>query len=89
MSGTRVTTMSDPLIAPRTQAHQEDAEHDDDARTASLWPFIRTADVTLVRAMIEPTDRSIPPEITTIAWATAANAMGRAPIARFWSSGAP
>ena len=28
--------------------------------------------MTLVRAIIEPTERSIPPEITTIAWATAA-----------------
>ena len=46
----------------------------------SAWSFISTADVTLVSAIIEPTDRSIPPEMTTIAWATAANAIGRAPI---------
>ena len=55
----------------------------------SPWSCIRTAEVTLVSAMIEPTDRSMPPEMTTIAWATAANAIGRAPIARFWISGAP
>ena len=38
--------------------------------------------MTLARAIIEPTDRSIPPEITTIAWATAANAIGRMSIER-------
>ena len=43
----------------------------------SPWSFISTADVTLVSAMIEPTDRSMPPEMTTIAWATAANAIGQ------------
>ena len=46
----------------------------------SLWPFIRTADTTLVKAIIDPTDRSMPPEITTIAWATAARALGRIEI---------
>ena len=43
---------------------------------SSLWPFIRDAAMTLVRAIIEPIERSIPPEMTTIAWATAASASG-------------
>ena len=45
--------------------------------------------MTLVSAIIEPTDRSMPPEMTTMAWATAANASGRAPIARPWIWAAP
>ena len=36
------------------------------------------AAVTLVRAIIEPIDRSMPPEMTTMAWATAAIASGNA-----------
>ena len=60
-------------------------------RTAntSLWPCIRTAAVTLVSAIIGPTERSMPPEITTIVWATAAKASGRRAIARPWTLGAP
>jgi len=55
----------------------------------SLWPFIRTADTTLVRAIIEPIDRSIPPAITITAWATAARALGRIEMPRAWMPGAP
>ena len=51
---------------------------------SSDWPFIRTAATTLVRAIIDPIDRSRPPEMTTIAWATAARASGRTEIARPW-----
>jgi hypothetical protein len=32
-----------------------------------LWPSIKDAEITLVRAIIEPIDRSIPPAMTTIA----------------------
>ena len=52
--------------------------------TPSPWPSSRTAAVTPVSDMIEATDRSIPPEMTMIAWAIAANATGRTPIARPW-----
>ena len=52
---------------------------------SSLWPFISEAAMTLVSAIIEPTDRSIPPEITTMACATAARASGRAEMARPWT----
>ncbi len=45
-------------------------------------PFMRTAAMTLVKAMIDPIERSIPPEMTTIAWATAASARGSTEIAR-------
>jgi hypothetical protein len=38
------------------------------------------ADATLISAITEPTDRSIPPEITTVAWAIAANASGIVPM---------
>ena len=84
MSGTRVTTMSDPLIAPTTSPSSEHAEDDEDGDAVAL-AFIRTAAVTLVSAIIEATDRSMPPEMTTIAWATAANATGSTPIARPWT----
>ena len=50
---------------------------------------MRTAAVTLVNAIIEPIERSIPPEITTMAWATAASARGSAPMARPWIPCAP
>ena len=41
-----------------------------------------TAAMTFVSAMTEPIDRSIPPEITTIAWPAAANATGSEAMAR-------
>ena len=50
---------------------------------------MRTAAVTPVRAIIDPTDKSIPPEMTTTACATAARARGKTEIARPWSPGAP
>ncbi len=42
------------------------------------------AATTLVRAIIDPIERSIPPEITTMAWAVAARARGRTEFARPW-----
>ena len=51
---------------------------------SSLWPFIRVAETTLVSAIIEPIERSMPPAITTMAWATAARTSGRTDVARPW-----
>ena len=45
---------------------------------SSLAPFISAAAVTFVNAIIEPTDRSMPPAMTTTVWAAAANATGSA-----------
>ncbi len=56
---------------------------------SSLWPFIAVAATTLVNAIIEPIDRSIPPEMTTIACATAARASGSTEIARPWTPVTP
>ena len=47
------------------------------------------AEITLVRAMIEPIERSIPPEMTTIACPTAASARGSTALARPWMPGGP
>ena len=47
------------------------------------------ADTTLVSAIIEPIERSIPPAITMTAWATAASARGRTEIARPWMPATP
>ena len=41
---------------------------------SSLAPFISTAAVTLVTAIIEATERSMPPPMTTIACAATAKA---------------
>jgi hypothetical protein len=47
----------------------------------SLPSCMSRAAVTLVRAMTDPTERSIPPEMTATACATAASATGKAAIA--------
>ena len=52
-------------------------------------PSIRVAATTLMSAICEPTDRSMPPEMTTIAWATAARASGRTEMARPWTPVTP
>ena len=83
MSGTRVTTMSEPLIAPRGRPQHQDAEDEDDAELLAL-ALHEGGRVTPVSDMIEATDRSIPPAMTMIAWATAANASGSTQIARPW-----
>ncbi len=60
-------------MAPSSESQQQrtsdDHRHGD---ASSLFLFISAAAVTLVKAIIEPTDRSMPPAMTTIAWATAA-----------------
>jgi hypothetical protein len=48
-----------------------------------------TAATTLVRAIIDPIDRSMPPEMTTMAWATAARASGSTEMPRPWMPGTP
>ena len=88
MSGTFVTTTRAPLIAPTTSPSPRTATTTP-TPNRSPWPFIRTAEVTLASAIIEPTDRSMPPEMTTIVWATAANAIGRIAIARPWIAAGP
>ncbi len=50
---------------------------------------MRLAESTFDTAIIEPTERSMPPLITTIAWAVAAIASGKAPSARDCTSKAP
>ena len=57
-------------------------------RSASsvLMSIIHRAETTFMRPIRLPTERSIPPEMTTTAWAIAAKQSGRAPIARVWKS---
>src|SRR5690606_10256720 len=55
----------------------------------SLRPSIRAAETTLVSAIIEPTERSMPRAMTTTAWATEANASGITEMARPWIPEAP
>jgi hypothetical protein len=77
MSGTRVSTMSAPLMAPnkRPRARMSGTTR---IANSSLAPSIRTAAVTLVSAIIDAIDRSTPPAMTTMVCAAAANAKGRA-----------
>ena len=77
MSGTRVITMSAPLIAPSTRPISSTKAPPRFANS-SLLPSMRVAAVTLVSAIIEAIDRSTPPAITTIAWPAAAKAKGSA-----------
>ncbi len=51
---------------------------------SSLWPFIVSAATTLVSAIIDAIERSIPPAMTMTACATAANASGSTALARRW-----
>ena len=88
MSGTRVMTTRAPLMMPRIRPRTRTPRTTGTAN-ASGWSFMSTAAVTLVSAIIEPIDRSMPPEMTTMAWATAAIASGSAPMARPWSWAAP
>ena len=44
------------------EAEQEDADRRRRRRTPRDWPFMRTAATTLARAIIEPIERSIPPD---------------------------
>ena len=71
MSGTRVMTMRKPLNAPRQKPSPSTSGMTTNANS-SLAPLISTAAVTLVTAIIEAIERSMPPAITTIACAATA-----------------
>ncbi len=49
-----------------------------------LWLLISEAATTLVKAIIAAIERSMPPEMTTIACATVASASGAAAMDRAW-----
>ena len=66
MSGTRVTTTSMPLIAADQDAQHDHADDDDEPDLFRL-ALHRDAATTLVSAIIDPIERSIPPEMTTTA----------------------
>ena len=51
---------------------------------SSLCPRIEAAATTFVRAIMAPMERSIPPDMTTMAWATAASARGAIEMANPW-----
>jgi hypothetical protein len=80
MSGTRLTTTSTPLTVPiaTPMASTSSTTSTDPSGLASTS---NTAAITFVSAITEPIERSIPPEITTIACPTAANATGSAAMA--------
>ena len=82
MSGTLVRTTRAPLTAPSTRPRAS-TPTTTTTPNSSLWPFICVAQTTLVSAIIDPMERSIPPPMTTTACATAASASGNPPIARF------
>ncbi len=80
MSGTRLMTTRKPLISPMTMPMSRTSSTTGTDSSGALRRS--TAEITFVSAMTEPIDRSIPPEITTIACPAAANATGREAIAR-------
>ena len=88
MSGTRVTTTRLPLMAPRARPRNRTAITTT-TPNSSDWPFMSVAETTLVKAINAPTERSMPPEMTTMAWPTAARASGRTEIARPWTPVTP
>ncbi len=88
MSGTRVMTTSEPLTAPSSRPSAR-TPRTTMTPNSSLWPFIWEAATTLVNAIIDPIERSIPPEITMIACAAAASASGRTELASPWIPATP
>ena len=88
MSGTRVMTTRPPLMTPSTTPSARVAATAT-MPNSSLAPVMSTAAVTFVSAIIEPIDRSMPPAMTTTAWATAAKATGSAARASESSPAAP
>ena len=92
----RVTTMSGHARADDDRAvdpaeHQTEDEHaGDDRDTGRVGLAVhRDAATTLVSAIIDPIDRSIPPLMTMTAWATAARASGRTDVPRPWTGIGP
>jgi hypothetical protein len=80
MSGTRVSVISAPLIAPIPRPMKRISGTTRKAYS-SLAPSIMVAEATLVSAIIEAMERSTPPAITTTVWAAAANPKGSAALA--------
>ena len=87
MSGTRVTTTRPPLMAPRTRPRSSTPTATTDAELRALALHRRPRQRRSSAPSCEPIERSIPPEMTTIAWATAARASGRTEMARPWTPG--
>ena len=80
MSGTRLITTSVPFTRPMRMPMMSTTRT---IGTESSGALSRsTAEMTFVNAMTDPIDRSIPPEITTIACPAAANATGSEATAR-------
>ena len=89
MSGTLVTTTSPPLMAPSSIPSSSTPMTITTAVPSPGLSFMRVAATQLVSAIWALTDRSMPPEMTTTAWATAARASGSTPVAvlaRLWRS---
>jgi len=87
-SGMRDIATINPFSAPRTAPSIRTMT----ASKSDCWKVawcIRLAESTLATAICEPTERSIPPLITTIDWAAAAMARGRAPSPSDWMSNEP
>ena len=88
MSGTLVKTTRAPLIKPRVRPRTSTITTTP-MPNCSLWPFIMVAHTTLVSAIIDPIERSIPPLMTMTACATAASASGRTDVPRPWTGIGP
>ncbi len=73
MSGTPDAVITTPVSVDRatvtTSTSAPSARH-----VPNPWSSIQSADRQLANTIIEPTDRSMPPEITTTPWAMATNA---------------
>ena len=88
MSATRVQTMRTPLTAPRNMPSAS-TPMATPTPISSLRPSIWVAATMLVSAIIEAIDRSMPPEMTTMVWATVAKASGSTLMAWPWMPLAP
>ena len=80
MSGTRLITTSPPFTRPVRMPMRSTARTIGTDSSGALRSS--TAEMTFVSAMTDPIERSMPPEITTIAWPAAANATGSEAMAK-------
>ena len=85
MSGTRVTTISAPLINPMARPTERTIK----AAGTPAIRSIKTAAVTAQTAIIEATERSMPPTMTTTAMPAVAKAKGSAARAMLSNPEAP
>ena len=76
MSGIPETVITRPISADSATVTASTSS-DISRHVVSGWSSINRAAMQLASTIIAPTDRSMPPEITTIAWAIARNASGR------------